>query len=146
MNIKNDEIQILKDPYEAFLPDCFEIIREIVVKRKYQIACIERVAMDGYPPYWMISGGTGDKDFLKFLRKKKILNDEFDSTYIVKKKVFPLVIEFLADKPDDYLDHRTNATTSDYIKKEKQIASQKDCYDHRGSKSFRMASVRYVQA
>jgi len=140
MNINNEDIEILKDPDEAFMPDCFEIIREIVVKRKYQIACIEKVELDELPPYWVISNGTGDNDFLKFLKERDVINTEFYSTYRVKTELFPLVIEFLADKPDDYLDHRTNATTSDYIKKEKQIASQKDCYKRCRSRPLPMDS------
>lgn len=146
MKIKTEDIQIYKYPYEKFLPGNFEINRQVVIKRKYQIACIEKVELDEYPTYWVISNGTGDKDFLQFLSSKGILNKEYYSTFRVKNELFPLIIEFLKDKPAGYLDNRTNATTPTYVDKEKQYESQKDCYDHRGCKSFRMASVQHIRA
>jgi len=145
MNIRNKDIEILKNNYEEFTPDCFEIIREIVVEGKYLIAGLEKIEPYDNQSYWIIPTNVGDDDFINFLRSKGIINKEFASTYRVEQEIFPLVIEFLANKSDDYLDYRTSSTTPIYVDQEKEDESKKDCYDHRRSKSFRMASVQHIQ-
>lgn len=121
----------------------FEITREIVVKKEYLIAGLEKT--HDTPSYWIIPTNVGDDDFINFLRSKNIINKGFASTFRVEQEIFPLIQEFLADKPEDYLDYRTSSTTPIYVDQEKEDESKKDCYDHRRSKSFRMASVQHIR-
>lgn len=117
MKIKAEDIKIFKDPHEVFTPTCFEIIREIVVQEKYLIAGIEKVEPDYEPSYWILCKGVGDEKFLGFLRGNEISNRKFPSTLEVETEIFPLVYEFLADKPDNYLENRTRSTMPVFVAK-----------------------------
>lgn len=119
MKIKAEDIKIFKDPHEVFTPACFEIIREIVVKEKYLIAGLEKVEPDYESSYWILCKGVGDGKFLEFLRGKEISNRKFPSTLEVEAVIFPLVHEFLSDKPDDYLEQQTRLTTPVFVGKSK---------------------------
>lgn len=120
MKIKKKHIEILGKPKNATCVHLSNTLAEVVIKRKYCILFVDKEEPRDAPPYWYVpeSIAIGDESFKKFLQEKQLweglINSKFAHVKLLKMVLKPLIIDFLKNQPDDYLDRYSDATRSLY--------------------------------
>ena len=86
----------------------FELLL-VVVNNQFVIASIieEETSLGEKPGY--LYGDYGDENFFALLLDKGYTQKCFHSEKQIMKEIFPLIREYLADKPDDYFEVETNS-------------------------------------
>lgn len=108
MQIKDEDIAIVETEPEGFDEDFAENFEGkkdaiILVQDKFMLCGVRYSDSEGNP-YWYFASNIGYEEFLEFLYRKGLRPGRFTSFRQIEKEVFPLIHEFLADKPDDYLE------------------------------------------
>lgn len=108
MKIKDQDLSIHEiEPrgYDEDFAEYFEGKKDaiVLVQDKYML-CGLRQCDSVRNPYWFIASDIGYDEFLDFLYLKGLRSVEFKSFEQMEKEIFPVIHEFLAVMPDDYLE------------------------------------------
>lgn len=108
MKINDQDLSIHEIEPEGFDKDFAEYFEGkkdaiVLVQDKY-LLCGLRYSDSVGNPHWFIASNIGEEELLEFLYRKGLRPGRFTSVRQIEKEVFPLINEFLADKPDDYLE------------------------------------------
>lgn len=108
MRIKDKDIAVVEVEPEGFDEDFAEYFEGkkdalILVQDKY-LLCGLRHSDSVENPHWFVASNIGYDEFLELLYRKGLRPGKFRSYKEIETEIFPLIHEFLADKPDDYLE------------------------------------------